>query len=181
LETVVALAILSAAIVGPMSLVSSGIIGLRASKNRAIASYLAEEGVEIIRGIKENNALVGKTESSGTCNDGSGTQWDEGLCSGVWRADIEDFVLLPDDGTPLLFDPGQPGLYGHQSGNPSIFTRTVAIASLVSPADDEDASDAGPGLIIPAADILDVVVTVSWREGLGTREIRLYERFYNWQ
>lgn len=183
LETVVALAILSAAIVGPMSLVSGGITNLRISKNRTIASYLAEEGMEVVRGIKENNALAGKTESSGSCNEGAGSmQWDDGLCPGAWRANISPLALEPGAGDPILFDPGRsgsPGLYHYQSGKPTIFTRRIAIVSLTSPADDE--RDVMSGVIIPAGDIADVTVTVSWREGFTTRDFILRERFYNWR
>ena len=79
LETIVALAILSAAIVGPMSLVSRGISGARISKNRIIASYLAQEGMEIVRGIKEQNAIAGNTDYTGGCDELG--QWDFGLCT----------------------------------------------------------------------------------------------------
>lgn len=177
LETVVALAILSAAIVGPMSLVSRGISGARASKNLTAASYLAEEGMEIVRGIKENNALAGSTGNSGDCN--NAVNWNYGLCAGVWRANISTLTLESGAGNPLLFDPGSPGLYNYQSGNSSMFTREVVIASLVSPADDE--VDSVSGLTVPAADILDITVTVSWREGpVGVRDVILRERLYNW-
>lgn len=186
LETVVALAILTAAIVGPMSLVSSGIASGRASKNLTIASYLAEEGMEIVRGIKENNALAGRTNTSGNCSQSD--NWDYGLCTGAWQAYISDplpplewngLSLELDDGSPLRFDPGNPGLYSHTSGSPTIFTRRVDISK---PSGAETDTVEAPPLIIPPSDILDVVVTVSWREGLaGTREVVLRERFYNWQ
>lgn len=177
-ETVVALAVLTAAIVGPMSLVSSGIVSARASKNLTIASYLAQEGMEIARGIKENNVLAGRSGNGGDCNDSA--NWNYGLCAGAWRADISTFSLLGNPDSPLLLDPGDPGFFNYQSGNPTAFARRVDIASLVSPADDE--ADAVSGLTIPAADILEVTVTVAWREGFGlAREIALRERFYNWQ
>lgn len=185
LETVVALAILSAAIVGPMSLVSRGIAGARTSKNRVIASYLAQEGMEVVRLIKENNALAGFTDNSAPCDSTApfDPKWNSGICPGVWQAYINDdqtensgFVLKSDTGSSLLFDAGQPGLYNHRFGDPTIFTRTVEISAPVGPEDDT-VSD----FSIPPEDILDVVVTVSWREGVSMREVELLERFYNWQ
>ncbi|MDO8600538.1 MAG: prepilin-type N-terminal cleavage/methylation domain-containing protein [bacterium] len=182
LETVVALAILTAAIVGPMSLVSRGIAGARTSKNRVIGSYLAQEGMEVVRGIKENNALAGKTANAGVCNDSD--QWDFGLCPGsgplAWRANILNLTLEPGGDSPVLLDydssSGNPGLYNYQSGNQTIFTRTVEIFVPSGPE-----VDAESGFSIPPEDILDVVITVFWREGLSTREVELVERFYNWQ
>lgn len=191
LETVVALAILSAAIVGPMSLVSRGIAGARTSKNRVIASYLAQEGMEVVRGIKENNALAGFTDNTAPCDSipPFDSKWHSGMCPGVWRADIVNFALEPDDGNPILFDydslSGEPGLYNHDTGNPTIFTRTVEIFTPASPEIDDHNDPPGPdtpsNFSIPQEDILDVVVTVSWREGAASYSVGLSERFYNWQ
>lgn len=188
LETVVALAILSAAIVGPMSLVSSSIASARASKNLTIASYLAEEGMEIARGIKEDNALAGRAASDGNCA-AKDSQWDYG----VWDYDIcpklldsplirrANIVSLSIENIgvndPLRLEAGIPGLYSYNpGGNQTIFTRQVEI---VAPSAQED--DSISGLIIPAADILDVTVIVFWRDGFTTRNVLLQERFYNWQ
>lgn len=185
LETIVALAILSAAIVGPMSLVSSGITSLRTSKNRVIASYLAQEGVEVVRLVKENNALLGYIDNSAPCDmiPPFDSKWNSGVCPGVWQAYINDnqiensgFALKTDDGNPLLLDPGNPGLYNHRFGNPTIFTRRVEISVPAGPE-----VDSVSGLSILPEDMLDAEVIVSWRDGLGAREVILTERFYNWQ
>lgn len=194
IETVVALAILSAAVVGPMSLVSRGITDIRASKNRLIASYLAEEGLEIVRAVKENNALSGLTKGTPPCGmtppfSVPFDKWQAGICPGTWQADSFDFELAPDAGTPLRFDydsVSKTGLYRYGGSGPeTIFKRTIAINQPIGAEVDNHNDSPGPdtpsGLTISSNNMLDVAVTVSWRDGFFSRSIQLTERFYNWQ
>jgi Tfp pilus assembly protein PilV len=55
-ETIVAVTILAAAIAGPMTLASQGLNASRDARNELIAAHLAEEGIEIIHNIRDNNS-----------------------------------------------------------------------------------------------------------------------------
>ena len=62
-ETVVAVTILVAAITGPMTLASQSLRASRDARNELIATHLAEEGVEIVHSVRDNNSA---TDVSGT-------------------------------------------------------------------------------------------------------------------
>lgn len=55
LETIVAVGVLAIGIVASLTLVSKSVQTVRMSQNRLIASYLAQEGVELVRNIRDGN------------------------------------------------------------------------------------------------------------------------------
>lgn len=55
IETMVAISILITAITGPMVLAASSIRATRDARNELIATHLAEEGVEVLHNIRDNN------------------------------------------------------------------------------------------------------------------------------
>lgn len=56
-ETMVAIAVLTTSIVGPMYVLQQGVVGSYAARDRLIASGLAQEGVEFVHGLRDNNYL----------------------------------------------------------------------------------------------------------------------------
>ena len=58
LEAMVSIFILLVGVTGSLVLVSSGITNFNISKNRIIASNLAQEGLEIVHNIRDNNWLA---------------------------------------------------------------------------------------------------------------------------
>jgi prepilin-type N-terminal cleavage/methylation domain-containing protein len=67
-ETLVAIAIISLAIVGPFYAVQYAVTTAYASRDRLIAVSLAQEGVEYVRSIRDGNFLY-------TASGGSGRSW----------------------------------------------------------------------------------------------------------
>src|SRR3989344_3040419 len=65
LETIVALAVITAAVVGPVVLITSGLISFGFAKNKLIALNLAQEGLELVRAIRENNVLCEALKGAG--------------------------------------------------------------------------------------------------------------------
>ena len=61
-ETLVAVAILMIAIAGPLTIANQALTAALGSRNAMIATYLAQEGMESIKNIKDNN--VAKNGSS---------------------------------------------------------------------------------------------------------------------
>lgn len=164
LETVVALGVILSAIAGPYSLAVTGIINAGASKNKLAAINLAQEGIELVRKIRDDNALLIAAGTLGT------NRWDDGITSGDWEIDAVQGTLLPYSGQPLKFDPAIE-LYQLNSGTPSIFTRRVTI----------DNPHAPPTLGIPASDQILVRSTVSWSDKTAVKSVSLEEVIYNWQ
>lgn len=66
-ETLVAISIFTVSLLGLMSVLASGITTTNYAKQKILASYLAQEGVEYIRNVRDNNVLypsTGKTWNS---------------------------------------------------------------------------------------------------------------------
>lgn len=61
IETLVAIAVLTIAIIGPFYAVQSALTSSYVARDQLIASSLAQEGIEYIRSIRDNNFLNGRT------------------------------------------------------------------------------------------------------------------------
>lgn len=187
LETVVALAVILAAVVGPVSLITRGLFTFSFSKNKVIAANLAQEGLEIVRLIRENNVACDAVNGPAVW------QWNRDPEGGMLTrsrsgVDMESFTTIRCGGAdiatprlsvscsgPLLFE-NDPllenyGAYGYRSGVPTVFSRCVDITS---PPDAPDAD-------IPASAQMDVISTVRWDERGTERSVVLRERLYDWR
>lgn len=162
LETIVALALIVSAIIGPFTLATRGVFGAKFSKNKIVALNLSQEGLELVRVMRENNVLAGA--------DWRGLQ---GSCSGNCTR-LQDGSYQPDvytvangstpplgTGAALLFDTST-GLYSQTSGSATLFTRVVGIST-------------------PASDQMRVISSVTWNESSIPRRVDLEETLYNWQ
>ena len=185
LETMVALAVLLAALVGPVSLITRGIFAFSFAKNKTVAANLTQEGIELMRAVRDNNIICNVLNGPApwewnrdpegglltnttrevsanstvtvTCDDASGT------------VSISTPRLSLFTGQKIKFD-SSTGLYGY-SGTDTIFTRRVEIKS------PPDSPDAG----IPAGEQMDVISTVEWNERGIARSVILRERLFNWR
>src|SRR3954462_3848275 len=57
LETMVAVSLLAVAIVAPMSLTAQSLASAYYARDEVTAFYLAQEGLEVVRNIRDNNIL----------------------------------------------------------------------------------------------------------------------------
>ncbi len=181
LETMVALAVLTAAIVGPVSLITKGIFNFSFAKNKTVAAGLAQEGVELVLTVRDNNILCD------ALNGAPVWEWNRdpegGLLSSTVREVSVNSVTTITCGPASIVTPRLPiftgqklkidsstGLYGY-SGADTEFIRKIEIK--LPP----DGPDAG----IPPAEQMDIIVTVNWLERSISRNIVLRERIYNWK
>ncbi len=86
---------------------------------RLVASYLAQEGTEIIRNIRDQNWVEGAED------------WREGLSIGDWRVQYDSEALMVYGDTPLLLS--EDGQYSYGVGEETIFKRKI---SITHPTDD---------------------------------------------
>lgn len=56
-ETLIAISIFSVSIITMMSILGSGIANTNYAKNKMVASYLAQEGIEYVRNMRDNAIL----------------------------------------------------------------------------------------------------------------------------
>ncbi len=184
LETVVALSVILAALVGPVAVVTKSIASFTTAKNRLIAVNLAQEGIELIHVVRENNVLCDQLDGAPTWfwdHDPHGVRGQK-IDQTPRQVDASDFVsdlcgattlyspnLALYTGNPLKFN-SATGLYGY-TGTDSLFTRRIDIAT----------SPANPDPEIPAGDQMDITSTVTWSERGIPKNVVLKERIYNWK
>ena len=165
-ETLVAISILLVAIVGPMTIAARGLQTAFYAREQITAFMLAQEGVELVRMIRDQNALRTPPANwlsgiPGVCrnsNNGCGMHLRNDT---VRNCNSQDCRLLYDDRALG----GRRGFYNYAAGTESPFTRQI----WVRPVSGGNTREA------------EVTVTVSWRSGLfvGEKEVTLQSRIFN--
>ncbi len=121
MEVVVAIGLITAFLVGAISLVSFSISSIRIQKSRIIAAGLAQEGLEIVRSIRDNNWLSGKREAA---------NWRDGLAPGQYRVQYDKITLLNLSSDKLRMDSEGFYYYEDQGYRPnSVATPFIRIYS----------------------------------------------------
>lgn len=113
LEIIIAIVVITAGIAGTYAVVSRVLFLNYENTNRFIAAYLAQEGLEVVRNIRDTNWL-------------EITPFDDGLSNGEWRVQYNGNGLLSFIDEPLKIDAN--GFYNYDSGDDSRFARKVSIA-----------------------------------------------------
>ncbi len=159
-ETMVAVTILVVGTLGPLVIAAQGVASGGYAKDQIIAYYLAQEGVEYIRSIRDGNALAGLPRSL----------WLQGVDTVCTVSLLNPFGCKLDARLATLTactTPGCPqmkvtntGYYGY-SGSPTIYTRTIKLL---------------PGT---NTDIQTIQVTMTWTSRGSARSLVLNEDLYN--
>lgn len=127
IETLVALSIFSVSIVALISITGSGVSNTNYAKNKFIASYLSQEGIEAVRNIRDTTLLSG-----GVWTDFTSLMGDNGCTNLTTGCMVEpqDLTVMacPAECWILKYDPST-GFYGYSSGSDSNFTRVITIDS----------------------------------------------------
>lgn len=171
IETLIAILIFSIALTGLSTIASRGIAGTRGAANEITAQYLAQEGVEAVRHIRDSNyaSIVSGRGAAG---------WLDHIIDGNHDCDAgEDCVVYYDEGVtphmilencggpcpPLLIDRSEL-LYGYDTsvGDPTPFVRTIVV------------TDDYP-------DEIEVRSSVSWNEGRVPHNVTATEVLTHWQ
>jgi prepilin-type N-terminal cleavage/methylation domain-containing protein len=160
-EMLVAISVLLLSIVGPLFLASQGLRAARIARDQINANYLAQEAIEYVRFLRDNNALTRKSQwlfdIIPPCDSGCAIDIEEGLqtCSGdrckVWFQEKTGRY-------------GTPGLMS--SSGDWIETKFSRIVTVEETVPDKEAK---------------VTVIISWRDGAITRQYTLAETLLNWQ
>lgn len=153
IEVLAAMLIMMVGTMGIMSLLTRTVAFNFSVNSQFVASYLSQEGLEIIRNMRDANFLK--------IHKGMGGQWNDGLtgCVSGCGADYNDATLGSFQNTPLKLNTG--GFYTYDAGEDTIFTRKITIDSLT-------------------ADLLKVSVDVSWQDKGNTRTVQGATELYNW-
>ena len=167
-ELLIAIFVLTTGIVGVYLVIQRSVSVIDYSYSRLTAAYLAQEGIEIVRNIKDTNLLEVRSDPASNF-------WNDNLEDGDWQIEY----TTPREIDPPLYPCPAPcdyshsnlwflkkadgGFYNYSSGNDTQFKRKINIQRL------------GGG------DILRVKVTVYWQRGHGKiYEFTIQDNFYNW-
>mgnify|MGYP001568701249 CR=1 FL=1 len=185
LETLIALGVILAATVGPVSLITRGLADFSFSKNKLTAVNLAQEGIELVRSVRDNNVICD------ALNGAANWQWNknpesQSVFSNITAGVAVDRTVVIDCGVggvsivvPILSSScsenlrynSSTGIYGYEGDRETIFSRCVTV----------DVPSGAPQEGIPASDKMNITSTVQWNERQIQRVLTLSESLYNWR
>ena len=165
LETLIAIGLLAVSITGPIVLATQGLSSAFFAKDQVTAFYLAQEGVEYVRSIRDENILQQRSWLYDL--DGSGTK---DACVDQTEPCIIDLPNYTHSSCPaggcdkLRFNEvsnlyNQTAIGGSNIESP--YTREVTITTVNS-------------------DEVSIFVTVSWTTGSKTHSFTIRENMFNW-
>lgn len=166
-ETLVAITIIAVAIIGPLYAVQQALNASRVARDVLVASSLAQEGIEYVRGVRDSN-YVTNFVSPGARNWLSALDGTAGGTATYANCIAADCVVDPTQSTisstiaPLYLS--SAGLYNQQgSGTQTKFTRRVRLAAVSG----------------STTEIL-VTVTVTWTMLGQAQSVTITDRLHNW-
>jgi len=190
IETLVAISIFSLSVLGLMSVLASGLSNITYAKRKMTADYLAQEGIEYIRNMRDTYVLYSSDTQTGwnafnvkvagaifpsgntICATTNGCYLNtDGLSYSV-PSSMAMTLLIPIACTnttcsnaPLLYDSGNDllwgGKYNYTLGTQSGFIRTIKVNQI-------------------SANETRIFSIVSWQQGSGTYNTTFSEDLFNW-
>lgn len=160
-ETLVAIAVLVTAVIGTMTAVQTGISSYTHSKEQVVAFYLAQEGFEQIRNIRDENSLRGESWLTGIAGDSSDPCYFGNKCM---VSPVETTVATRCNGDcPKLRQDPDDAFYGYNAIWPETnYRREIEITSVNQ-------------------NEIAVTVTIYWNKGILNRQFKARENILNWQ
>lgn len=163
IESLVAIAILVAAITGAMGAVQTGISSYTFSKDQIIATYLAQEGFEQLKNLRDENALNSVDWLSGITEVPTDPCYFGKACTVSPFETTEAIECIAPGDCPYIRQDPVDGIYGYGvAWGLTPFRREIVLSSIN---DDE----------------ISVAVTIYWSKGAANREFRVRENILNWQ
>lgn len=114
LEALIAGSVLTVGFLGFLTLLARSLSVNRVVADNYVATYLATEGVEVVKNIIDTNILNNRP-------------WNTGFANGDFEVEYDSRSLTPSTERILSFDPGTH-LYGYGELLETPYTRTVSIS-----------------------------------------------------
>ncbi len=171
LEVIAAIFLLTTGVIGILSLISQTIVSTQITSSRLVASYLAQEGIEIVKNLRDTNFLK--------INKGETINWyDNILCCSIPPCDwSQNYTCEGDynDQNLTLFQDRKLKISGNfyqysGLGTETPFKRKITIFNI------QDLSNPPDGI----PDKMKVQVEISWTERLRTYQVTAQENIYKW-
>lgn len=168
--------IITVGILGVFSLVAQNYQAQKINKNTLIASMLAQEGIELVRNVRDTNWTTGVVDWD---DDIKGNSNDDFIIDGVGGVGIDGDVddtntsgNIIEEANAKLYRDSSTNFYTHTaSGNTATgFYRLITVFG-------NDASDPVDGIV----DYYKVTSRVQWQEGNGLKDYVAVTYLYNWR
>jgi len=157
IETLSAIFIILIGLVSGLSLITQTISFMSLASSKLVASYLTQEGIEIVRNIRDNNWLIGLT--------GPGI-WKTNIDNGDRQAGYNDLSLNNYNSNDRLLIDSATGLYSYDSGGvASKFQRKISINQGADGLDER----------------IKVTVSTEWEQKGKLYSVSAQEYLYNWR
>ncbi len=184
-ETMLAVTILSMAIIAPLSIASNSLTAATTGKDRLVAIALARDAIEYVRNLRDTNRLNGVSWLNGLDNNNCINGSNLSACNLCFTANGCEVDSLQGDGASNLHGRGVGGLLKSQCTSPSCtdtyglyayfpstyldskFTRWVVIQWV------NDAARV-------ANREVRVTATVTWKTIFSTKKVEIVEQLTNW-
>lgn len=162
IESLVAISILATVVIGTMSAVQSSLSSSIFSKEQIVAFYLAQEAIEQIRNLRDENRLNGRDWLTGLAANSSDPCYFGNSCMVSPVFNTAPTRCSGPGACPLLRQNVADSFYGYISTwNQTNYRRDISLTSI-------------------SAQEVSLVVTVSWSKGLVNREFKARENLLNW-
>ena len=171
-ETLVSIMLFSVGVITMLTVLAKGISDTGYAKQKISAEYLAQEGIELVRNIRDTHVLYSATPQAGWIAFRSSL----GPCNGKCYINSDDlFEVAPPmeitkipiiacaNSCPTLLYNSSNGRFGYSVGPSSGLRREITVDQV------------GGG-----NDELKVTSTVFWNQGSGTYKVSFSENLYNW-
>lgn len=157
-EAIVALGVLVVGLLGILALLTRSFSLSRSINNNYAGTYLAAEGIEVVKNLIDANLIK--------IQKGQFITWIDGVSSGDFEAEYDSLALVPYQDRTLAFDPAN-NAYSYAGTQGTKFKRKIQVARVLS----------GSGTV----DEVQVNSVVSWVAEGGSFEVNLEDRFLNWR
>ena len=150
IEMVVAVFIILIGVVAAFGVLQKIILSTSIGSSRLVATYLAQEGIEIVRNIRDTNWVEGKN-------------WTQNIggCGGGCEADYDDTALSSWGGDGNFLEINNEGFCSYDSGVETKFKRKITVDEI-------------------SGEKLEVRVEVFWTERERDHQVVVQENLYNW-
>ena len=172
-ETLIALAVFTIAVTAVMAVLASGISSTDFAKKKMTATYLAQEGIEYIRNMRDSyvlyedpsvswdNFIGALSASTSSCNTTTGCGININISDARDYSDYQNLIFSCSilNRCKLYLNNGNYNI--NQTGIDSGFTRVISMTEMSS-------------------DEIKITSEVKWAQGSGTYNIILSENLFNW-
>ena len=172
IETLVAISILVIAVFGAFTAVQNGLSVSIFSKDEIVAFYLAQEAVEQVRNIRDENTLATRPSwLTGIAAQASDPCWFGKTCmvnvlegNGLWLTECTGTIPGVPKCPNLTYEPTN-GYYGYVTDAPWIATTFNREVTLTKLSDQE----------------ISMLVTIRWSKGSNNQVFQVRENLLDWQ